>query len=151
VPWLILIQLIISIIDFELLLMHEYTSTPTGFYISQKKSFEILIQLMVNYGPILDWGITALIRINATWAFGISHRPRFLLGTAGGQIQRKTFDGFFLCQNATPSRKHNTPPYYVKSFSKSHSLNHHLKSYLHKNYFLYLFTFQQFFCISCAF
>ena len=37
-----------------------------------------------------------------------------------------------------------------RSVSKSHILNHHLESHLHKNRFLYLFTLQQFFYISCA-
>jgi hypothetical protein len=37
-----------------------------------------------------------------------------------------------------------------KSFPKSHFLNQHLESHLHKNRFLYLFTLQQLFYIPCA-
>jgi hypothetical protein len=37
-----------------------------------------------------------------------------------------------------------------KSLSKSHSLNQHLGSHLHKNRFLYIFTLQQLFYIPCA-
>ena len=40
------------------------------------------------------------------------------------------------------------PKNIFKGLSKSHSLNHHLKSHLHKSRFLYLFTLQWFFYIS---
>jgi hypothetical protein len=37
-----------------------------------------------------------------------------------------------------------------KSISESHFLNYYLKNHLYKNRFVYLFTLQQFFYISCA-
>ena len=73
----------------------------------------------------------------------VDHQERLQLH----QLTLKTITAVLFEQRTSSSQEFTILQSIFKSFSKFYSLNHHLESHLHKNYFLYIFTLQQLFYI----